>query len=363
MKKISLHLLSLLVLLLGMAACQKEMAPTEYTHAIPSDATEVAAISLEQLATKAGLGQESNAVLRGKLLAMLTEESCGSLQEALRPVIEQPSEAGIGWASPAYLFRAPSMQTMLLALKVSNLEKWHKLAKQLADGGLLTQPVERDGYYTADLAEAGIRLAYNNGTLLAVYAESIAQQDKWLAALTALMKQSEAQSIHHNQNFAALNRQKGDIRVMLTPDALPFNLRGILSWPHGTQLVGSLLFENGRIYSTLQQADFEGDTHESNQPFHPQSGRELQQAMMQMAHGTPFNIALTTDELLTLTNLRVLMQFAPNDPEIQTLHNLLSRIELVNMRGDYRRTRFTVVLTEKSTNALQQFIEFVKGMI
>ena len=48
-------------------------------------------------------------------------------------------------------------------------------------------------------------------------------------------------------------QQKGDIRLLATPDALPMDVRGVLTWPHGTQLLGYVLFENGRIYATLER--------------------------------------------------------------------------------------------------------------
>ena len=75
------------------------------------------------------------------------------------------------------------------------------------------------------------------------------------------------------------------------------DVRGVLTWPHGTQLLGYVLFENGRIYATLQNADFKGNTKESNQPFHPQNSRELQQAMLNMMHGRAFNISLTSKRI------------------------------------------------------------------
>ena len=155
-------------------------------------------------------------------------------------------------------------------------------------------------------------------------------------------------------------QQKGDIRLLATPDALPMDVRGVLNWPHGTQLLGYVLFENGRIYATLQSADFTGETQESNQPFHPQNSRELQQAMMSMIHGRAFNISLTSDELLTLSNLRVLMEYASDEPEINILYMLIMKIEELNLRGDKNRTNFTVVLNEKNENALKQLIDFAK---
>ena len=140
------------------------------------------------------------------------------------------------------------------------------------------------------------------------------------------------------------------------------DVRGVLTWPHGTQLLGYVLFENGRIYATLQNADFKGNTKESNQPFHPQNSRELQQAMLNMMHGRAFNISLTSNELLTLSNLRVLMEYAPNEPEVNILYQLIMKIEELNLRET--RTGPTLRRSErKNENALKQLTDFAKLFI
>lgn len=66
-----------------------------------------------------------------------------------------------------------------------------------------------------------------------------------------------------------------------------------------------------------------------------------------MMHGRPFNISLTSDELLTLSNLRVLMEYASDEPEIKNLYQMIMKIEELNLRGDKNRTNFTIVLNEK----------------
>ena len=193
-------------------------------------------------------------------------------------------------------------------------------------------------------------LAYNDGTLLGVYGGSTEQLKKLQPAITVLMQQPADKSIRTGKYFTPMMQQKGDIRLLATPDALPMDVRGVLTWPHGTQLLGYVLFENGRIYATLQNADFKGNTKESNQPFHPQNSRELQQAMLNMMHGRAFN-------------LRVLMEYAPNEPEVNILYQLIMKIEELNLRGDKNRTNFTVVLNEKNENALKQLTDFAKLFI
>ena len=77
-------------------------------------------------------------------------------------------------------------------------------------------------------------------------------------------------------------------------------------------------------------------------------------------HGRPFNISLTSDELLTLSNLRVLMEYASDEPEIKNLYQMIMKIEELNLRGAKNRTNFTIVLNEKKENALKKLVDFAK---
>ena len=224
------------------------------------------------------------------------------------------------------------------------------MLRLLAQEQLCTAPVEAGGYRSVEIKDAGVLLAYNDGTLLGVYGGSTEQLQKLQPAITALMQQPADKSIRTGKYFTPMMQQKGDIRLLATPDALPMDVRGVLTWPHGTQLLGYVLFENGRIYATLQNADFKGNTKESNQPFHSKfagvaTGHAEHDARTSLQH------SLTSNELLTLSNLRVLMEYAPNEPEVNILYQLIMKIEELNLRGDKNRTNFTVVLNEKNENA------------
>jgi len=360
------HLLFRLFLLwtaiLVISACSK-VEKTEYTHVIPVNATEVAAIDMKAIIEKAGLNSTDNREMWQKFFNLLLDNSNSPLFKQLESIAEHPEEMGIDWNAPIYAFKASSLHSMAATIKVNDLKKLETLVKTLAEKRFCSPLAKTDGYYTSNIGEAGIQLAFNDGTLLVVYGGSATQLKKLSAAVTALMKQSANKSIHANPFFGPMMKQKGDIRLLATPDTLPFGIRGVLNWPQGTQLSGYFLFENGRIYACLQRADFDGETRESNQPFHPQNTKELQLAMAQMMQGVPFNIELTKEELLTVTNLRALMAFAADEPEVQTLYQLINKIDVLNARGDNNRTTFTVVLQDKKDNSLKQLADFAKQFI
>lgn len=345
------------------SACSQEVKKTEYTHTIPADATEVSAINLNALAEKAGFKEGANSNLIQELTNLFLKSSSPTLSQEIEKLITHTKESGIDWNAPVYVFKSPTLNTTACVIKVVDLVKLEALIQMLAKENICTLPEKRDQYQSCEIKNANISLAYNDGTILMVYGTTHDQLTKLTPAITRLMGQSADKSIHSVPHFKQMMEQTGDIRVLATPDALPIDIRGVLNWPHGTRLTGYLLFENGRIYAMLQRAGFQGKTQESNQPFHPRNSHELQQAMMSMMHGQPFNIELSSDELLTLTNLRVLMEFSPNDSTIRSLYQLIQMVEVLNLRGDNNRTTFTVVLSEKNQNALKTLVDFAKQFI
>ena len=76
-----------------------------------------------------------------------------------------------------------------------------------------------------------------------------------------------------------------------------------------------------------------------------------------------FNIELNTQELASLLNLNVLTQFAPEEPEVQALSNIVNQVEYFIARGNTHRTEIFVTLTNKSDNALNQLILIAKSLL
>ena len=348
-KSISFYLLPVLLTVLCLSSCSETGQKTEYTHVIPANATEVAALDLKSIVDKAGLNTSDSRATLQKFLGLLLEGGSANLKQEAETLLKDPAESGIDWNAPLYVFEAPTLHNTAITLKIADLKKFEAMLRLLVQEQLCTAPVEAGGYRSVEIKDAGVLLAYNDGTLLGVYGGSTEQLKKLQPAITALMQQPADKSIRTGKYFTPMMQQKGDIRLLATPDALPMDVRGVLTWPHGTQLMGYDLFENGRIYATLQSADFKGNTKE--------------QAMLNMMHGRAFNISLTSNELLTLSNLRVLMEYAPNEPEVNILYQLIMKIEELNLRGDKNRTNFTVVLNEKNENALKQLTDYAKLFI
>ena len=227
-----------------------------------------------------------------KFLGLLLEGGSANLKQEAETLLKDPAESGIDWNAPLYVFEAPTLHNTAITLKIADLKKFEAMLRLLAQEQLCTAPVEAGGYRSVEIKDAGVLL----GLQRRHSAGSLRRQYGTVA---------EAATRHHRPH-ATTCRQKHPHRQILHPDDVakrrhtpagnsrcPPHGRSRctdLAARHATVGVMSCL-KNGRIYATLQNADFKGNTKESNQPFHPQNSRELQQAMLNMMHGRAINIS------------------------------------------------------------------------
>lgn len=348
--------------MVGLLMGCKPEKPTEYSHVVPATATELAVIDLQALVQKAGLDTPDRMATLQKFATLLLEANEGVSQEAQR-LLNDPAASGIDWRSPALLFQAPQLSAGALALRIENLPQWEQVVETLVKAEVCSAPRKGKQCHFTELTGTGIGLYYNNGTLLGIYAGTPERLRQLNRAAEEMMGQSAEQSIQSHPQYARLMKQEGDIRLLATPEALPFEIRGVLKYPAGTPLVGQLLFGDGRIDAVVQRADFEGESRESSTAFRPSNSTELQGAMMAVLHGRPFHIELGRDELLTISGIGVMREFAPDEPEIELLCDLIDRVESLTLRGDTNRTRFMLLLTNRQENALKQIADFAQSFL
>ena len=228
-KSISFYLLPFLFIVLCLSSCSKTEKKTEYTHAIPANATEVAALDLTSIVDKAGLNNSDTQATLQKLLGLLLEGGNANLKKEVEPLLKNPAKSGIDWSAPVYVFEAPTLHNTAVTLKIADLKKFEAMLQIFVQEQFCTDPVKADGYRSIEIKDTGVLFAYNDGTLLVVYGGSSEQLQKLQPAITALMQQPADKSIHTNKYFTPMMQQKGDIRLLATPDALPMDVRGVLN--------------------------------------------------------------------------------------------------------------------------------------
>lgn len=154
---------------------QRNHEKTEYTHSIPSNVTEMASLDVKSIVSKAGLNDAASKATLQELLGALFENKNAALKEEAETLLQDPAESGIDWSAPVYLFKAPTLHSTAIALKIADLKKFEAMLELFAQEQLCTVPVKVQGYHSVEIKDAGVLIAYNDGTLLGVYGGSSEQ--------------------------------------------------------------------------------------------------------------------------------------------------------------------------------------------
>lgn len=262
-KMISLFPVLALVVVL-MASCAKE---TEYTNAIPADATSVMSVNLGTLIEKAGLNGKDNEAMKQKLMeALKSEINAGTFQQ-LEKIIKNPSESGIDVSAPVYLFTSSSFPYTTVIAKVGNVNKLRS-SLEVMEKERLSQPVtDEAGFQTAILTEGNL-LAFNENTALIISVRSTSKIDAAKLAIGSLLKQTAEQSINKAAGFKKMLKTKGDITFFASMNAIPSMYARQITAGLPSQIdlkdlmiVGGLTFEKGKI--AMQFEDY-SDNEEVN---------------------------------------------------------------------------------------------------
>lgn len=245
------HLSVLAVLIVFVSSCSQKAA--EYTNAIPADATEVVSINLKSLAEKAGIGDKDNKEALAKLTDAMKSGMNAATFQQLEAVMKDPSKSGVDVTAPVYIFSAPTFDYTTVVAKVTNEDEL-KSFLEVTQKEILNAPVtEGDGYSFVQVNKQAL-LAFNATTLLAVNYKSVAQLDKIKEGITALLKQTEENSINKSAAFKKMQKQGGDVNMFISPSGIlgAYAKQINFGMPKDidlkdTMILGSLSFEKGKI--------------------------------------------------------------------------------------------------------------------
>ncbi len=259
-KGLFLHLSVLAILTAFITSCSKT---TEYTNAIPADATTVVAFNLKSLGEKAGIGDKENKEALQRLTDALKNEMSAATLQQLETVLKDPDKAGINLEVPVYLFNTPNMQAALVA-KVSSEDDLENLLQVTEKEQISTPVTEGDGYRYTTLGNQAI-LAFTSSALVMVGYGGKSRQENAKAQIGNLLKQTAEQSITACEGFKKAMKKNGEVIVFTALNELSDKyyaqmvkqrLSNTESWKE-MFLLGSLSFEKGKI-------DFEVEWYTDN---------------------------------------------------------------------------------------------------
>ena len=123
-----LNMWNVLWMVLLLVACSPQ---TEYTDALPKDASVVVAMDFQTMARKAGLEGEGSWKVTDKLTRLLKGGLEGDAAQLAEKMVNDPSESGLSFTEKVYLFVTPHANAFGLLAKVGNEGKLEKLLEAL----------------------------------------------------------------------------------------------------------------------------------------------------------------------------------------------------------------------------------------
>lgn len=250
-KNLFLHFSLLTVLIVSISACSSKKP--EYTYVIPSDASQVIAINLKSLADKAGAKDKENKEALQKLTDALKSDMNTVTYQQLEAILKDPTQSGVDVNAPIYIFNAPSFPYTTMVAKVQNEDDLLKLL-EVTEKEQISSPIEEaDGYNFARLNKRAL-LAFTPTTVMVVNYTGTSQLEKVKEEIPALLKQTKENSINSNPGFKKMQKQNGDINMLISPSSLLSAYANPLNYgiSHNVDLkdmkmLGNLSFEKGKI--------------------------------------------------------------------------------------------------------------------
>ena len=208
----------LLIGILFLASCSPK---TEYTHALPKNASIVVGMELDQMANKAGLnGSEGEKVVK-KLKTLMKGGLQGDAAQLAERIIDQPSESGLSFDDKVYLFATPHAEALAILAKVTDEGKLETLMNVLQKESIATPLREESGCRWSQVG--GALCAFNNGTFLLLQ-PSKGDASGMKGTLLSLMRQKEGEGFASLPEFTKIEAPGNDIASVVNLSAVPYEL-------------------------------------------------------------------------------------------------------------------------------------------
>ena len=229
---------SLLAAMLLLASCNQQ---TEYTHAIPKNASVVMGMELDEMATKAGLDGAKGEKAVAKLKSLVKGGLQGDAAQLADRIIDEPSQSGLSFDHKVYLFATPHAEALAVLAKVTDEGKVETLLEMLEKESIATPLREESGCRWTQVGSA--LCAFNNGTFL-ILQPSRGDASGMKGTLLSLMRQKEGEGFSALPEFDKVKAEGNDIASILNLSVLPYEL----TTPLRMGLSGRLQLEDIRYF-------------------------------------------------------------------------------------------------------------------
>ena len=204
--------------LMFLASCSSK---TEYTHALPKDASVVVALELDEMARKAGLDSSEGKPVVNKLKGFLKGGLQGDAAQLAERIIDKPSESGLSFDEKVYLFATPHAQAFAVLAKVEDEGKMEALLEMLQKESIATPLKEESECRWTKIGTA--ICGFNNGTFLLVQPAK-GDADGMKGTLFSWMRQQEGEGYASLPEFERLKEDGNDLASTLNLTVIPYEL-------------------------------------------------------------------------------------------------------------------------------------------
>lgn len=208
----------LLIGILFLVSCSPK---TEYTHALPKNASIVVGMELDQMANKAGLNGSEGEKVVNKLKTLMKGGLQGDAAQLAERIIDQPSESGLSFDDKVYLFATPHAEALAILAKVTDEGKLETLMNVLQKESIATPLREESGCRWTQVG--GALCAFNKGTFLLLQ-PSKGDASGMKGTLLSLMRQKEGEGFASLPEFTKIEAPGNDIASVVNLSAVPYEL-------------------------------------------------------------------------------------------------------------------------------------------
>ena len=205
-----------LAALLALSACSPK---TEYTNALPKNASMVVAMELDEMAGKSGLNGTSGEKAVEKLKSLIKGGLQGEAAQLAERIIGQPSESGLSFDDKVYCFATPHVGAVAILAKVADEGKLERLLEVLVKESIANPLREESGCQWTQVGSA--LCAFNPSTFLLMQpTKGDAMSMK--GTLLSLMRQKDGEGFASLPEYQKIEAEGNDIASVVNLSAIPY---------------------------------------------------------------------------------------------------------------------------------------------
>jgi hypothetical protein len=213
--RITLLMSALLVLTLVFTGCSKN---GDYENVIPKDAGAVISIDLKSIVEKCDLSDTENRRTKFALKELVSEQLSPEAEKKLKELISSPSETGIDFMSPIYIFGSSKFDDVVYLMHVADSKKLKNTLKIFVRENICQKMDESDGYTFTVMGNH--LLMFSNSALVAAPFSGHSAYEELKKSVADLLDQKNSNSFASNKVFNKLKSRGEDVKFYISMELL-----------------------------------------------------------------------------------------------------------------------------------------------